>query len=321
MARLSGRQFDRQVRRRYRARYGQAPPVPPGRVALGAARRAELVELADAVAETHCPETRVEPGTIAQANRITTSFGAYGDTFDGMLEHRAGRFHVFCNLDRVRAAEAPRARFTLAHELGHYYIDAHRHALAQGKAPAHRSVCDHESPNLAEQEADHFAANLLMPHGRFIAAARRAARGLAGVVALAETFGASLTSTAIRYAACDVVPCAVVKWNWQSYAWKHLSSTTFEARYRQTVEIPQQLAAGSPTARALAHEAPPAAGYFEAGTTAAAWFPHVRAGEHRDVILIEQAIPLGRFGVLTFLYPEGGEYGPSGTADIGRKAR
>ncbi len=36
--------------------------------------------------------------------------------------------------------------------------------------------------------------------------------------------------------------------------------------------------------------------------------PRVAPGEFRDIIFIEQAIPLGRFGVLTFLYPEGRKY-------------
>ena len=316
MAKLSGRQFDRQVRSRYRTRFGKALDVPTGRAELTRARRLELALLAEAVGREQCPPGRIEPGTIACANRISTSFGAYGDTFDGMLEHRSGRFHIFCNLDRVRDSAAPRARFTLAHELGHYYIDAHRQPLAAGLALAHRSVCDHQSPNLAEQEADHFAANLLMPRARLVAEAKAATPGLAGVIDLAKVFGASLTSAAIRYAACDVLPCAVVKWNWDRYAWKHLSSTTFLARYRHTVEAPRELAEGSPTALALARQAPPADGYFQAGTTAAAWFPRIEPGEFRDVILIEQAVPLGRFGVLTFLYPEGGEYGHARTANI-----
>jgi hypothetical protein len=38
---------------------------------------------------------------------------------------------------------------------------------------------------------------------------------------------------------------------------------------------------------------------------ASAWFPGVPPGEWRDAIFIEEAIPLGRFGVLTFLHPEG----------------
>ncbi|MGB2823276.1 MAG: ImmA/IrrE family metallo-endopeptidase [Phycisphaerae bacterium] len=304
---MSGRQFDRGIRRRYRKRFGEGLDVPAGPDRLTQARRDEIAELAEAVAGEHCPTGPVEPGQIARTRRITISFGPYGDAFDGMLEHRWGRFHIFCNLGRVGRPQAPRARFTLAHELGHYYIDEHRCALASGRCPAHRSVCDYESANLAEQEADHFAANLLMPRPRFLVAARAATPGLAGIVSLAETFAASLTSTAIRYAACDAAACAVVKWTSGCYAWKWLSSATFQARFRRTVEAPQQLAAGSPTARAVAGERPEG-DFFEAGTTASAWFPGVKSGEYRDVILIEQAVPLGRYGVLTFLRPESGRY-------------
>ena len=268
-------------------------------------RAAEIAELAEAVADEHCPEVPVDPLAIARARRITASFGPYGDAFDGMLEHKAGRFHVFCNADRVGGADAPRARFTLAHELGHYYIDEHRSALEAGRAVAHRSQCEYESPNLAEQEADLFAANLLIPRERFDAKAKAAAPGLGGITALAERFRTSITATAIRYAACDAGPCAVVKWTWSRYAWKRLSSAAFAARLGPTVQAPSDLPADSPTRRALAREEPPPEGYFQAGTTASAWFPRVGAGEFRDVIFIEQAIGLGRFGVLSFLYPEG----------------
>ena len=277
-------------------------------------RLAEIAELAEAVADEHCPTDPVDPAAIANAKGITLSIGPYGDAFDGMLEWRAGRFHIYGNRRRGGPIDAPRTRFTLAHELGHYYIDDHRHALADGLVAAHRSQCEYESPILAEQEADHFAANLLMPRTRFLTQARRGAHGLGGVVALGAHFNTSITSTAIRYAALDVTPCAVVKWTWQGYAWKRLSSSTFQARFRKTVEAPDELADGSPTRRALAREAPPEAGCFESGTTASAWFPRVGQGDWRDVILIEQAIPLGRFGVLTFLRPEGGAYGVPGAS-------
>ena len=262
----------------------------------------EIAELAEAVADEHCPKVPIDPEAIAAAKGITLSFGNYGEAFDGMLEHAGGRFHVFCNVDRVGPRDAPRARFTLAHELGHYYIDEHRNALLAGRAPAHGSQCDHESPILAEREADHFAANLLMPAGRFAPKAKAATPGLEGVLRLAGAFGTSLTSTAIRYAACDPLPCAAIKWDWSGAAWKVLSSGAFQMRFGRTVERPAQLAPGSPTARALAREAPPEAGFFQAGTVGAAWFRRVRPGDFRDVVLIEQAIPLGRYGVLTLLH-------------------
>ena len=114
----------------------------------------------------------------------------------------------------------------------------------------------------------------------------------------------SITSTAIRYAETEISPCAVVKWNWRGFAWKWLSSSTYRARFRRTFESTSDLPHDSPTRRALAHEQPSEEGYFEAGTTASAWFPSVKPGDLRDAIFIEQAMPLGRFGVLTFLFPQ-----------------
>ena len=276
---------------------------------VSADRVAGIAELAEAVADEHCPDGAVDPVAIARAKRITLSFGRYGSAFDGMLEHKAGRFHVFCNLDRAPQQDSPRARFTLAHELGHFYLDEHRNVLAAGRVRAHRSECDHESNNLVEQEADHFAANLLMPRSRFAARAKGVPVGLGGVLSLAGHFNTSITSTAIRYAASDVAACAVIKWTWRAYSWKWLSSETFRARLRKTIEVRQDVVPDSPTARALAREDPPEVGFFQAGTTASAWFPYVGPGDLRDAILVEQAMPLGRFGVLTFLYPHGGSYG------------
>lgn len=58
-------------------------------------------------------------------------------------------------------------RFTLAHELGHYFIDQHRRGLEEGKVRSHGSVVEFESELPIEQEADTFAASLLMPRERF----------------------------------------------------------------------------------------------------------------------------------------------------------
>ena len=300
MARMRGKDFDKAMARRaarrgrHAERQAHARPVPaPGE---------EIDELAQAVAEEHCPGPRVDPAAIAHAKGISVSFGHYQDAFDGMLEFLDGRFHVYVSVDRVGAPDSPRARFTLAHELGHYYIDEHRLALLGGHAPGHGSACEYESPILAEAQADGFAANLLLPRPRFLSAARAATPGLPGVLELAARFGVSVTAGAIRCAECDAWPCAVVKWTWRGYAWKHLSSSVFRAGFRRTFESPADLAPDSPTRRALAGEPPPSDGFFQAGTTASAWLPALDPADRRNLILIEQAIPLGRWGVLTFLY-------------------
>src|SRR6266566_6688690 len=218
---------------------------------LSEARKELLAELAAEVVAEFSPTLPVDPERIVAGTGLTISFGHYGGAFDGMLECRRGRFHVFCNLDRVDTCRSPRARFTLGHELGHYYIDEHRLALAAGRSAAHPSQCEYGSRNLVEQEADFFASSLLMPADRFQAEARRVTRGLASIRPPTETFQTSLTSTAIRYAQLDLPPCEVIKWSAEGFGWKWLSRDTFLARYLKTIERPEDLPPDSATARVL----------------------------------------------------------------------
>lgn len=278
------------------------------RTAIPKGRKEEIAGLAEAVADEYFPKGQVGPEAILDAREITLSYGHYDDAFDGMLEHKNGRFHVYCNLDRAERASSPRARFTLAHELGHYFIDEHRNALRSGRTPEHGSFCEYESRNPAEKEADHFASNLLMPEGRFKVAARRYQAGLAGILPLAAQFATSVTSTAIRYATLNIKPCAIIKWSAESYQWKWLSDEARMAKYWKTIESVAAVPPDSSTGRALRGEDIPSPGFFQAGTTAAAWFPSLTHDSYRNVILIEQAVSLGRFGVLTFIYPESGNF-------------
>jgi IrrE N-terminal-like domain len=270
-----------------------------------APRLREIAELAEWIARECCPVGLVDPTTIAARNGIGLSFNDYEEAFDGLLEHRAGRFHVYCNLRRVESDESDRARFTIGHELGHFHIDAHRWVLEQGRSLP-LSQCDYESAEPIEREADHFAAHLLMPSNRFVKQARGMKPGLPTVLSLRKHFGTSVTSTACRYATVGLTPCVVVKWSKDGFAWRCMSMAAREAGFRTTIQSASALPPESPTARALAGESPPASGFFEAGTTAATWFRSVTHGSFRNAILVEQAIPLGRFGALTLLYPEDG---------------
>lgn len=270
-------------------------------------RRAFIAELAEAVADEHCPSGFVEPGTIIEANEITSSFGKYGDTFDGMLECEQRRFHIYFNQDRLERPDSGRSRFTLAHELGHFYVDEHRNGLLGGVSP-HGSVCDFNPSTLIELEADTFASNLLLPPGRFRDTAVPREKPMAEILRLADEFRTSRTCTALRYLDDDIAPCTIIKWD-EDFSWKRFSPETFRARYRKTIEARSLLPVDSATARALSGESPPASGFFETGSAASIWFPFIKPGDPMDLILIEQAVPLGRFGVLTLLYPEQRSYG------------
>jgi Zn-dependent peptidase ImmA (M78 family) len=89
-------------------------------------------------------------------------------------------------------------RFSVAHELGHYFIEGHAfQLLANG---AHASRANFASPDPFEVEADMFAASLLMPRGPFVAEMAKHDDGIGLVIALAELCQTSLTSTAVSYA-------------------------------------------------------------------------------------------------------------------------
>jgi Zn-dependent peptidase ImmA (M78 family) len=275
---------------------------------ISSARRIDIAELAEEVANEYGSSGRIDFHSILRDKKITWSYGDYDDAFDGMLEHEDGMFHIYCNLNRVGTETSPRARFTIGHELGHFYIDEHRNELAAGRTLRHGSRCEYESKNPVEQEADHFASNLLMPTKRFIQTANGYSVGLQAILGLARSFSASVTSSAIRYATLGIKPCVVVKWGNDGYQWRWLSDEARLGRYLKTIDSIDQIPHDSPTGRALAGEQPPDVGFFEAGTTALFWFPYISAGSYKDIILIEQAMPLGRFGVLTFIYPLDGRF-------------
>lgn len=276
---------------------------------LPAAREDEIAEFAEFVADDSCPTGIVDPEKILKRNGISFSYGNYGDAFDGMLECKNRRFHVYCNTDRESTRGSARARFTLAHELGHYFIDEHRNALLSGVDP-HYSQSEYESGIRVEMEADAFASNLLLPRGRFLAEGKRAPRGLAGVIALSRHFETSITATAIRYAREELVPCTIIKWDEDGVGWKWFSSETFRAGFRKTIETRDDLPSDSATELAFSRVVPANGEFHQCGSTASLWFPFLAESSSRSIILREEAVSLGRFGVLTFLHPDNGTYRP-----------
>lgn len=266
-------------------------------------RSHEIAGLAATVADNYFPDQQINPLSILEARGITYSFGAYGDTFDGILECRNERFHVYCNTDRCGNPYSARSRFTLSHELGHYFIDEHRSALVSGRVRPHTSFCEFEVRWRAEREADLFATCLLMPPHRFDQKVETVDQGLDGVLNLKDHFGTSVTSTAIRYAKHDAMPCAVIKWHSDEFGWRWISQSMYERGLGQTVDEIEEVPRDSATAQALKDTPPDEGRYHQRGGTASFWFPNRRHGMG-DPILWEQAVSLGQFGALTLLYPD-----------------
>ena len=266
---------------------------------LTPAREQELAEFAEWVADEHCPSGQVDPDLIARENDITVSRNDYGQAFDGLLEHQSGAFHIYCNTARSRVTA--RARFTLAHELGHFYIDEHRAALRSGSVPKHNSFCDFRSKNPAEREADCFASNLLMPPSRLLAALGRRSVSFETVDHLAKTFGVSRTSTAVRLVRLDRAPAVVILHNRERFLWKWPSASARSRGLRSALVESDQVPGDSATGKALALGPGSEGLSIQSVTTAAAWFRGISPGTAADFILREEAANLGEHGVLTLL--------------------
>lgn len=101
-------------------------------------------------------------------------------------------------------------RFTVAHELGHYFLDGHPEEILK-TAPIHFSRAGFtQGSSSIEIEADHFASGLLMPTGLTREGLYDAPVGLGGIQRLAAAAETSLTSAAIRAAECAPYPMAVI---------------------------------------------------------------------------------------------------------------
>lgn len=125
-------------------------------------------------------------GDIAELSRTLGGKLEYCDILEADLEtivvHGPGDFKIVLPNHTTES----RDRFTIAHELGHYYLHSQ-----EGKEPlrAGRGGSD-----LAEWQANWFAAEFLMPHAEFIAAFHQTP----SVAMLAHKFGVSAKAAGVR---------------------------------------------------------------------------------------------------------------------------
>lgn len=273
-------------------------------IVIESERRLFLAKLGESIAEDFCAGLdQVDPALILREHGVTLSFDHYGEYFDGMLHHEAGRFHVYCNEARCGPRHEGRARFTLAHELGHFFIPEHYAALCNGVAPHHPSFCNKSNAQpYVEVEADFFASRLLMPESLFAATVRRFGWDMAGLRKTANTLGTSLQSTARRFIDSVDFPCAFVVWREGKEPWFGIS-TAFRL-YGFSYFTPHAGAAinGSATAIALAEDVQPFSDIRQSMSVASIWFRGVSPGDRRDVPLHEEALKTA-YGTITWITP------------------
>ena len=243
----------------------------------------------------------VRPLEIASQEGIMVRSGLFGEGFDARIEYyRTQRGFCIYHAESGGWRTEGRVRFSLAHELGHFYLPAHRERLLSGIG--HNSKSDFRSRHPAEIEADEFAADLLMPMELFRAQLDSFRGGfctLDNLATLAERLGTSLTSTALRYCESDREPCTIF---FSTNGVMHLgrASQDMQLLGMYFCETNNPPPAGSKTAELWAElYAGAQPGKIEGRVPAEVWFKWPKAD-----YLWEEAMPLGQNRVITELSPD-----------------
>lgn len=254
----------------------------------------DLNAWAEGLAREHCPEGSVDPERIARRHGIVVLHASLGGDRDGVLYWEGRQAVILCNT-RLAARGSDRNRFTVAHELGHYFAEQFSETPLKPAARSMRSTCPEEAT------ADRFAAHLLMPEEVF----RREFQvlmfpGLEGVAELSEFFGTSLSATAFRALELGYFPApsAVLVWDALGRSCGHrLSWETFSLGrdYHSLSSIPPP---GSVTARAISRQSSTGSG----ASPAMAWFPRLHGYDRRHQFdLEEEVMARGEYGWITLL--------------------
>jgi hypothetical protein len=119
-------------------------------------------------------------------------------------------------------------KFSVAHEIGHYCISGHVDALLS--SGVHYSQAGFRSFDPFEQEADYFAAALLMPELPFKKAIDDYPAGMEGIEALRQACETSLTATAIRYSGLTRDGIAVIASRGGAVDWCFMSDGLKDAK-------------------------------------------------------------------------------------------
>jgi len=234
------------------------------------------------------------PLRIAQEEGILLAPGHYGEAFDGRVEYHRKQSKFILFYPELNSAHNPaRVRFSVAHELGHYYLPKHRDLLLRGNA--HYSEAGFICDNRLEREADFFAAALLLPEKVLY---RRISKGsfltLKDILALASAWKTSVTCAAIRYVEYTPEACAILLSRKRQILYyvpsEEAACQGFKCLGRK--QVPDQ------TVTAQASEHQPFGSVVEHSSHTDMWFSQRRS--HRKIW--EEAFPLGYTGIVLTMF-------------------
>lgn len=176
--------------------------------------------------------TPIDPLEVAgsEAKLLEAIGGDFRSRFDGQIEYhrKRNKFLLFFNTKYDAGLDPgehhPRTRFSIAHELGHYFLEKHHAYLVKG-GWTHPSRSEFFSQATVEREADAFAASLLMPSRLMRPLVNSEELSPSRLDQISRQFKTSLVGTAIRSVRLSDFPCALVGIRDGQVAWSFLSES------------------------------------------------------------------------------------------------
>ena len=235
----------------------------------------------------------VDLNTIADGEGIALVPIEKCEGFHGRIEFlREAASFVIYHPDPNTAPNRKRVRFSIAHELAHYFIEPHRELLVAGKS--HDSTPGFICDNKLEIEADEFAAALLIPRTHIEQRLqKRSFMALAEILKMGDDWQSSARSAAIRYVRYTGEACVMVI-SKQGRLTRCISSDEAEAhgfRFTGLKVVPE----GSAASRLYNDSSKK--NVEEAHKTTKTWFPYL----HGEQDLHEESFRLGDTGYILSL--------------------
>lgn len=265
----------------------------------------DIADLAEELGNRNLVKGKVNLEKIARGKRIRFIKGNYGNYFLGQLVHYSRKFYILLNEDQLNQSESGRLRFTIAHELGHYFIDGHRTKLSNGISLSFKGDLGVSESKKMEVAANHFAANLLMPKTLFVKHALRLEPGLAAIFILKTKFDTSIESTTKHYINLNLSASVMIKWKSDytfHYAWCSQSFLNITGLRRYSLPIRFSSDYLKDQIEIVNNSG---SDYVETATPLSRWISTVISNSPKDILGLEQTVKLGDYGGITILTFQG----------------
>lgn len=252
---------------------------------------------AEELGNLYFSESGVDLISLAKANSIEIIEGKYGNSFVGLLVCVSNEFYIILNQDLLQNSEYSRVRFTIAHELGHFFIKPHQELLKQGQILSFRG----DNKKL-EIEANSFAAHLMMPPKIFKSEYYKSNPGFTGLNRLKELFLTSMESTLIHTLNLDLLPSMMIKWRPDFTAqYVRTSDSLLKLLKYQGSWLPIKNRGQEVRKKVIENEFEEVE-FSEQATRISDWTTAIPSFSDRNLLGIEQTRSLGSFGAITLLY-------------------